>query len=47
MPFSPIVKLFGFAPLPPFFIMIMLVIVGAYIVSAEILKRGFYQRVKA
>lgn len=46
MPFSPVGKLFGFTPLPVFFIIIMLVIVGAYIVSAEILKRTFYQKVK-
>ncbi len=47
MPFSPVGKLFGFTPLAPFFIIIMLVIVGAFIISAEILKRSFYQKVKS
>ncbi len=46
LPFSPVGKVFGFTPLPLFFILIMLLIVGAYILSAEILKRIFYQKVK-
>ncbi|MCG6917373.1 MAG: cation transporting ATPase C-terminal domain-containing protein [Deltaproteobacteria bacterium] len=45
IPFTPVVKLFGFTPLPAFFILIVLAIVGVYILSAEILKRIFYQKV--
>ncbi len=43
-PFSPAAALFGFRPLPIFFILVMTLIVVSYIIAAELLKRRFYQR---
>jgi len=39
-------KLFGFTALPSSFLVLMGVIVFLYIVSAEVLKKAFYKRVK-
>ncbi len=44
LPYTPIGQLFGFVPLPLFFLGIMAVIVAAYIGSAEALKQVFYRR---
>ncbi|HEY4875316.1 MAG TPA: HAD-IC family P-type ATPase, partial [Puia sp.] len=44
LPFLPFANLFGFVPLPLSFYGWMLLIVGAYIISAEITKRWFYRR---
>jgi Mg2+-importing ATPase len=44
LPFTPVGALFGFVPLPPYFIGIMAVIVSAYVGSAEAMKQVFYRR---
>jgi P-type Mg2+ transporter len=44
LPLTPIAQIFGFVRLPISFYGWMLLIVGAYISSAEILKRWFYRR---
>jgi Mg2+-importing ATPase len=43
VPFTPLGQLFGFAPLPAAFLVLMALTVVAYIVAAEILKRAFYR----
>jgi Mg2+-importing ATPase len=45
LPFTPLGRLFGFAPLPIAFLLFLLGIVVLYIVSAEIVKKLFYKRV--
>jgi magnesium-transporting ATPase (P-type) len=45
-PFSPLANLLGFKPLPVSFILIMILIVAVYVISAEILKHGFYRRIR-
>ena len=44
LPFTPIGTLFGFVPLPPYFLGIVATIVTAYIGSAEAMKQVFYRR---
>ncbi|HSZ84819.1 MAG TPA: HAD-IC family P-type ATPase, partial [Puia sp.] len=46
LPFLPFANLFAFVPLPLSFYGWMLLIVGAYIISAEITKRWFYRRLQ-
>ena len=46
LPLTPIAGLFGFVSLPLSFYGWMLLIVAAYIVSAEIAKRWFYKRIQ-
>jgi Mg2+-importing ATPase len=46
LPFTPIGTLFGFGPPPVLFILVMAVIVISYMVTAEVVKRIFYKRVK-
>ncbi len=46
LPFTPLGALFGFGPLPPLFFAVLLGIVGAYMISAEALKRQFYRTQK-
>jgi Mg2+-importing ATPase len=46
LPFLPFANLFGFVPLPLSFYGWMLLIVGAYIISAELIKRWFYRRLQ-
>jgi Mg2+-importing ATPase len=43
LPFTPVGRLFGFAPLPASFLGMMFGIVALYVVSAEIRKRVFYR----
>jgi len=45
-PFTPFVVLFGFKPLPISVILIIGAIIGLYILTAEMIKRIFYKRVK-
>jgi Mg2+-importing ATPase len=45
-PFTPLSKVFGFSPLPISFLLLMGMIVVLYIISAEIVKKVFYKRVK-
>ena len=44
LPFSPLSEPFGFTKISPYFLAVIAVIVGIYIVSAEIVKNIFYQR---
>ena len=46
IPYTPLAELFGFTPLPLYFALIVIIIVTAYILMAEMVKRVFYQRVK-
>jgi Mg2+-importing ATPase len=45
-PFTPFAGPFGFKPLPISVILIIAVIIGIYVITAEIIKRIFYKRVK-
>lgn len=45
-PFTPLGKVFGFSPLPISFPLLVGMIVVLYIISAEIVKKFFYRRVK-
>ncbi len=47
LPFTPIAPPLGLTPLPISFLAIMLLIVGAYLVSAELCKHMFYARESA
>ena len=46
LPFIALGRLFGLVPISPSFILFTAVIVGVYILGAELTKRLFYQRVK-
>jgi Mg2+-importing ATPase len=46
LPLTPIAGIFVFTKLPILFYTLMLVIVGAYITSAEMLKQWFYRELK-
>ncbi|MCL6471910.1 MAG: magnesium-translocating P-type ATPase [Firmicutes bacterium] len=45
IPFTPLVKLFSFTPLPPVFFPVLGVILVLYVIGAEVAKRIFYRRV--
>ena len=45
-PYTPIGTLFGFVPVPLPYLLTLLLIVALYIISAEVVKRIFYKRVK-
>jgi Mg2+-importing ATPase len=45
-PFTPVGRIFEFGPLPVSFFLWMGIIVGFYILSAEVAKRTFYKRMK-
>jgi Mg2+-importing ATPase len=45
-PFTPLGEVFGFQPLPLWFLAVVVIIVVLYIVGAEIAKSVFYKRVK-
>jgi Mg2+-importing ATPase len=47
VPFTPVGEIFGFVPLPVSFLMMMGIIVILYIVMVEIVKKLFYQKIKA
>lgn len=44
LPFSPLSEPFGFTKISPYFLAVIVVIVGIYIASAEIVKKIFYRR---
>jgi Mg2+-importing ATPase len=44
IPYTPLALLFGFAPLPHYYALIVIIIVSAYILLAEQLKSIFYRR---
>ena len=46
LPFTPLAKVFGFIPLPISFILFVGIIVGLFMVAAEVTKSIFYQMVK-
>ena len=46
LPFTLLAKVFGFIPLPISFILFVGIIVGLFLVAAEVTKRIFYQIVK-
>jgi len=43
LPFSPLGRLFGFVPLPLPFLGLLALILLAYVISAEAVKRWFYR----
>jgi Mg2+-importing ATPase len=45
-PFTPFAEIFGFKPLPVFFLPVLAGIVVIYILAAEIVKKIFYKRVR-
>jgi len=45
LPWTPPGRLFGFVPLPPEFVALLLVILVLYVAGAEVVKRLFYRRV--
>src|SRR5262249_32005021 len=47
LPFSPAGPALGFVPLPSPFFAVLAVLVGAYLVAVEVVKRWFYRRVSA
>lgn len=44
-PFTPLAKIFGFVPLPISFLMILGIIIVLYILTAEMAKKIFYQKI--
>ncbi|PKN69168.1 MAG: magnesium-translocating P-type ATPase [Deltaproteobacteria bacterium HGW-Deltaproteobacteria-12] len=44
-PFTPLAKIFGFVPLPVSFLMILGIIIVLYILTAELAKKIFYQKI--
>jgi Mg2+-importing ATPase len=46
VPYTPFAGIFGFSPLPISFILLIGIIVLLYIITAELVKKGFYKRVK-
>lgn len=46
LPYTPLAKPFGFTPLPFYFIIIIVAIVGIYVMAAEIAKKVFYSRIR-
>ncbi len=44
LPFSPVGEVLGFHPLPVSFLAAIVVIVAAYLISAELIKAWFYRR---
>ena len=44
LPYTPLGQVFGFAPLPGRFLLLMALIVLAYVGCAELLKQVFYRR---
>jgi Mg2+-importing ATPase len=44
LPYTPLGPLFGFVPLPPLFVMLLLGITGGYLVASELVKGWFFRR---
>jgi Mg2+-importing ATPase len=44
LPYSPLAPLLAFVPLPPVYLMAIIVIIGLYFGAAEVTKRWFYSR---
>lgn len=46
LPFTPLAEIFGFSPLPISFLLLIGIIILFYIITAEIVKKVFYKRVR-
>ena len=46
-PFTPLAKIFGFVPLPMSFLMMLTIIIFLYILTAELAKKIFYQKISS
>ncbi|NHJ02004.1 MAG: magnesium-translocating P-type ATPase [Candidatus Heimdallarchaeota archaeon] len=46
VPFTPLISLFGFSPIPPMFLVILAVIISLYILTTELGKRIIYSHIK-
>ena len=46
VPFSPIAVLFGFTPLPLYYLAFILVVMAVYVMVTEAVKKVFYKKVK-
>jgi Mg2+-importing ATPase len=44
LPYTALGALFGFVPLPPAFVLLLLAITGAYLVASELVKGWFFRR---
>jgi Mg2+-importing ATPase len=44
LPYTPLGALFGFVPLPPGFVLLLLGITGAYLAASELVKSWFFRR---
>jgi P-type Mg2+ transporter len=44
LPYTPLGALFGFVPLPPLFVLLLLGITGGYLVASELVKGWFFRR---
>jgi Mg2+-importing ATPase len=44
LPYTPVGALFGFVPLPPLFVLLLLGITGGYLLASEMVKRWFFRR---
>ena len=45
LPYTPLGALFGFVPLPPLFVLLLLAITGGYLVASELVKGWFFRRI--
>jgi len=45
--YTPIAPLFGFVPLPPLYLLLLLAITAAYLLVSDATKRWFYARFDA
>lgn len=46
IPYTPLAEIFGFDALPTHFILILIIIVAAYVLMAEVVKGTFYRRMR-
>ena len=46
LPFTPVAAIFGFQQLPVYFLAFLAVIVAVYVVTAEVVKRIFYEKIR-
>lgn len=44
LPYTPLGAPFGFAPLPPVFVLLLIGITGGYLVATELVKGWFFRR---
>jgi Mg2+-importing ATPase len=46
LPYTPLAGLFGFSPIPPLFIGMLVIILALYMLTAEVAKHFFYRRMR-